>query len=88
MTPTMSEVVHSNQFSDENENPAGGYSHGTGFAIIWQNGPIDPATGPNGATVEAILRAVIDRLEFVQDSGLASAEEEKVIQGILQAVEA
>ena len=63
----MSEVtIHSNQFSNEERHPTGGYAHGVGFAIVWQDGPVHPEQGPNGATVESILAAVIDRLEFLR----------------------
>lgn len=78
----MSETIHSNQFSDEEENPTGGYSHGVGFAIIWQDGPVDPENGPNGATVEAVLTAVIDRLKFL---GIDHAQVAHAVESVINA---
>ena len=61
----------SNHFTDSKGRPAGGSTYGRGFAIAWQNGPlVDPKTGqrgePNGAFVEDVIQAAIDRLEFYQ----------------------
>ena len=54
---------------DENGNPAGGYAHGTGMKIEWQNGPLgrdENRKSPNGAFVETVLGAVKQRIEFYQ----------------------
>lgn len=56
-------------FFDKDDNPAGGTSYGTGFAISWQNGPLgrgEAREDPNGAFVEDIIAAAIGRLEFYQ----------------------
>lgn len=52
-------------------NPAGGCTTGTGFTISWQNGPLGridtpERVGPNGAFVEDVLEAVLDRIKFYQ----------------------
>lgn len=57
-------------WSDES-NPAGGTSSGRGFTISWQNGPLgrgNERKEPNGAFVEDVLDAVIERIEFYQAS--------------------
>lgn len=43
-------------------NPTGGHSSGEGFTIEWQNG----IANPNGAIIEDVIAAVIQRLEFFQ----------------------
>lgn len=56
---------------DKDSNPAGGCSYGTGFTISWQNGPLGRDADriePNGAFVEDVISAVIDRIGFYQDS--------------------
>lgn len=64
-------AIRSTHKSDQIGNPAGGLTTGTGFAIHWQNGPmIDPASGlrraQNGAFVEDIIEAALDRLRYFQ----------------------
>lgn len=54
---------------DENGNPTGGYVIGTGLKIEWQNGPLgrgEERKEPNGAFVETVLSAVLQRIEFYQ----------------------
>ena len=61
----------SDQWSDENSNPAGGVTCGKGFTISWQNGPLGRGNDrkePNGAFVETIIAAAKDRIEFYQKS--------------------
>jgi len=72
----MSELIGmtANHQLDEDDNPAGGMTYGTGYAIIWQNGPLGQGENrkePNGAQVEDVIAAAIDRLEFFQRSKFA-----------------
>jgi hypothetical protein len=58
-------------WNDANGNPAGGCSHGTGFTISWQNGPLgrdEDRLEPNGAFVEDVISAVQERIEYYQKS--------------------
>lgn len=67
---TADGVLH-DHVSDENGNPAGGTTAGTGFRIDWQNGPLSVAgvrRDPNGAFVEHVIGACIERIEFYQRS--------------------
>jgi hypothetical protein len=64
--------LHNN---DANGNPAGGTTTGTGISISWQNGPLGRGADrkePNGAFVEGVIAAAIDRLEYYQASKFAS----------------
>jgi hypothetical protein len=56
---------------DENGNPAGGRTCGIGFSISWQDGPLGRGAErrpPNGAFVEGIIAAAIDRMNFYQEA--------------------
>lgn len=54
--------------TDQNGNPAGGWWTETGIDIEWQDGPILEAGGRNGAFVEDVIRAAINRIEYYQGS--------------------
>ena len=50
-------------------NPAGGYVAGVGFRIDWQDGPLgrgEDRQEPNGAFVEDVLLACLERMRFYQ----------------------
>jgi hypothetical protein len=82
-------------WSDQNGNPAGGVSSGCGFTISWQNGPLGrhaqgcgeglpcvegcTRRAPNGAFVEDVLDAVIERIDFYQRSGFNCQENEDAV---------
>jgi hypothetical protein len=54
---------------DGSGNPAGGYVKGVGLSIDWQNGPLGrdgDRKEPNGAFVETVIAAVIQRIEHYQ----------------------
>ncbi len=70
----MQSGFQSEHWNDENGNPAGGSTFGNGFAISWQNGPLgrgNDRKAPNGAFVEDIIKAAVDRLEYYQQSRFA-----------------
>lgn len=55
----------------ENGNPAGGLVSGIGLNISWQNGPLgrgNDRTTPNGAFVETVLSAVLQRIQYYQEA--------------------
>ncbi len=57
--------------TDANNNPAGGYVRGNGLSIYWQDGPLGRGADrqePNGAFVETVIAAVIQRLQFYNES--------------------
>lgn len=72
----------SEQWLDNDNNPAGGISCGKGFCISWQNGPLgrgNERIEPNGAFVETIIDAAKKRLEFYQSGKFACKENELAI---------
>lgn len=67
----MTQEIVEEHRSDNNGNPAGGTTSGTGFKIDWQNGPLmvdGQRVEPNGAFVEGIIAAAIGRIKFYQQS--------------------
>jgi len=65
----MNQKIQSRHDVDENGNPAGGYTTGRGITIQWQNGPLGRGADrkePNGAFVEGVIAAAIDRIRFYQ----------------------
>lgn len=59
-------------YSDDDGNPAGGYVRGVGIDIQWQDGPLlrdgEPKRIPNGAFVEHVILAVLNRLYYYQST--------------------
>ena len=54
---------------DDSGRPAGGTVRGTGLAIDWQNGPLGrdaERIQPNGAFVETVIYAALQRIEHYQ----------------------
>ena len=65
--------------------PAGGETTATGLSIQWQDGPLGRGADrkePNGAFVETVILAAIDRLRFYQTAAkgkFACPENEQAI---------
>lgn len=54
---------------DANGRPAGGTVRGIGLSIDWQNGPLgrgEDRIPPNGAFVESVIYAALQRIEHYQ----------------------
>ena len=65
----MRQEISSAHRVDDNGNPSGGATGGTGISIEWQDGPLGRGADrrePNGAFVEGVIAAAIDRLQFYQ----------------------
>jgi len=78
----MKQRVTSNHWLDHNGKPAGGASYGDGFAISWQNGPLgrdSQRKAPNGAFVEGVIQAAMDRIQWYQSTGFACEENQEAI---------
>jgi len=74
---------------DKDENPAGGWVKGNGIAIRWQKGPLGRGKSrkkPNGAFVETVIAAVINRLDFYQGSKFACAENQAALDKLTKAL--
>jgi hypothetical protein len=64
--------------TDTYGNPAGGSTMMRGIAIMWQNGLV--VGEPNGAFVEDVIAAAIDRLVYYQSTEFACRRNEKAIK--------
>jgi len=77
--------IRGNHWVDKDGIPGGGVCAGFGVCIIWQNGPIS-VNGRNGASVEDVLFAAMDRLEFFQDTKFASVPVAQALMQLKKAV--
>ena len=80
----------SEHWVDADGNPAGGVSCGMGYTISWQMGPLGRGEDrriPNGAFVESIIFAAIDRLQFYQKSKFKCDENQAAIDNLKGALE-
>lgn len=87
----MKQEVVGKHFDDENGNPAGGETSGVGIKIEWQNGPLGrPEDGTrkeqNGAFVEGVIAAALDRLEYYQRSKFKCRENALAITKLEEAL--
>lgn len=74
---------------DENGNPAGGLVEGTGMSILWQNGPLgrgEDRQEPNGAFVETVIAAALQRIQFYQSGKFACRENALAITKLEEAL--
>ena len=65
----MIQKVDCHNHTDGQGNPSGGYVSAVGIDIAWQSGPLgrdEERQEPNGAFVEGVIAAAIDRLRFYQ----------------------
>lgn len=73
-------------------NPTGGFVKGIGLDICWQEGPLGRAdspegrTIPNGAFVETVISACVQRLEFFQSSKFKCRENALAITKLEEAL--
>ena len=76
-------------FIDENGKPAGGHVVGIGLTITWQDGPLGRGEGrkePNGAFVETVIAAVIQRVEYYQAGEFACVYNEHALKYLKDAL--
>lgn len=76
---------------DERGRPAGGMVTGVGLEIQWQDGPLqDPNTGergvPNGAFVETVIAAALQRIEHYNDGPFRCRENSLAITKLEEAL--
>ena len=74
---------------DANGMPAGGKTVGTGIEIDWQNGPLGRGANrqeQNGAFVEGVINAAINRLQWYQDSKFKCRENALAITKLEEAL--
>lgn len=66
----MKQAFESVNSVDDAGRPAGGYVTGTGLSIVWQEGPLgrgEERVKPNGAFVETVIAAAIQRIEHYNE---------------------
>ena len=78
-------------YTDGDGNPAGGYAHGRGVTVVWQDGPRGKKpdgtlSANNGAFVEDALVAAWQRLNFFQQSKFAHDDNAEAMQYIQRAL--
>jgi hypothetical protein len=86
----MLQEIVANHLTDAAGNPTGGTTEGRGIHIRWQNGPLqrgEDRLEPNGAFVEGVIAAAIDRLEFFQRSPFNCRENARAITKLQEALE-
>lgn len=85
----MNQPIQGSHFDDENGNPAGGTTTGVGLTISWQNGPLGRGADreePNGAFVEGVITAALDRLQYYQASKFKCRENSLAITKLEEAL--
>lgn len=87
----MLQPYHSVTVSTPEGLPMGGRFEATGIMIYWQNGP--PGRGeeriePNGAFVETVICAAIERLQAYQATKFSCAENETALNHLEKALKA
>lgn len=78
----MQNGMTSDHFNDDAGNPSGGCTFGTGFTISWQRGPLgrrEDRSAPNGAFVEDVIAAAIDRISYYQTGRFACEFNERAL---------
>jgi len=74
---------------DADGNPAGGTVDGVGLHIEWQNGPLGrdgDRIEPNGAFVEGVLNAALQRIEHYNETKFRCRENSLAITHIEEAL--
>jgi hypothetical protein len=74
---------------DEDGRPAGGYVHSVGLDIEWQNGPLgrdEDRIEPNGAFVETVISAALQRIKHYQETEFRCRENALAITKLEEAL--
>jgi hypothetical protein len=85
----MRQPIQSQHMTDAAGNPTGGTTTATGIQINWQDGPLGRGPDraePNGAFVEGVIEAALDRLQFYQSSKFACRENALAITKLEEAL--
>jgi len=87
----MRQDIEIQNFTNEVDgNPTGGYVSGIGLRIDWQNGPLgrgEDKQKPNGAFLEDVIEACIERLRYYQENKFACKFNEYAIKSLEDALE-
>ena len=85
----MNQEITVANYKDEDGNPAGGSVTGKGLAITWQTGPLGRGVlrqSPNGAFVETVISAALQRIEFYQEGKFRCRENALTITKLEEAL--
>ena len=87
----MQQTFTAGNHLDDQGRPAGGFVHATGLEIAWQNGPLreqgtDEPDAPNGAFVETVIAAAIQRIEHYQETQFRCRENALAITKLEEAL--
>ena len=85
----MRQGIESNHVSDEQGRPAGGVTTGRGIEIHWQDGPLSvdgERKEPNGAFVEGVIAAALDRIEYYNSTEFRCRENSLAITKLEEAL--
>ena len=90
MTTMAKQGFFSEHWNDKDNNPGGGVTSGRGMTISWQNGPLgkigtDERRESNGAFVEDVIAAAIERIAFYQNGKFHCEENATAILHLQQA---
>ena len=88
----MRQEFKAENWSDDKGRPGGGMASGIGFTISWQNGPLgrigtDERKEPNGAFVEDVIVAALQRIAYYQDGEFNCHENARAIECLVEALE-
>jgi len=86
----MNTPIKQEHWTDFQGSPAGGITEGTGFTISWQHGPLGRGADrkePNGAFVENVIKAVIGRIEFYQETNFMCPENQAALDCLASALD-
>ena len=85
----MTQMLVQDHRNDQDGNPTGGQTRGTGINIQWQDGPLGRGwcrRDPNGAFVEGVIAAALGRLEYYQESKFRCRENSLAITKLQEAL--
>jgi hypothetical protein len=83
------QVIKAVNNRDANDCPAGGTVEGVGLSISWQNGPLavdGERKEPNGAFVETVIRAALQRIYEYNDTKFRCRENSLAITHLEEAL--
>lgn len=85
----MNQELKCSNYVDDADNPAGGLVTGEGMSICWQKGPLGRGAGrkePNGAFVEGVIAAAIQRIQWYQSTRFSCRENALAITKLEEAL--
>jgi hypothetical protein len=85
----MRQVLEVINATDTEGNPAGGSVIGNGINIRWQDGPLgrgEERETPNGAFVEGVIEAALQRIQYYQSSQFKCRENSIAITKLEEAL--